>query len=338
MNRRAALIAGSAALAVAGVATAWRWPAVARWMDGMTPEPIRLAVSRTYPGTGLLYIARDKGFLQEEGLEASFEFHPSGKAALDSTLAGRTEVATVGDTPFMFAAMRSADVATVGTIAHSTRLHGLVGRADRGVRTARDLRGKSIGVTIGTDGHFLASVILANEAMAASEVRLVNLPPSALAPALVRGDVDAIASWEPWLAMAREALGERATSLFPAGGPAFSFHLVARRAWIAAHPVALRRLLRAVARADDFLIEQPDQSSRIIAEATGVEPAALRETLKSLSLRLRLPQGVFAMLEDQSRWAMAEGLVPTGELPDLRPAVHADALGDVRPGAVSVAR
>src|SRR5665647_1582548 len=108
----------------------------------------------TGPDAVLVQIAFAKGFFAEEGLDATPQPHAFGKLALESVMEGKAELATVGDTPFVFAALKDRKITTFATILTSNRNNAIVARQDRGIAKPSDLLGKKIGVTFGTTGDF----------------------------------------------------------------------------------------------------------------------------------------------------------------------------------------
>ena len=91
------VLAATLALLLAG-ALAWRHspPAPA--------EPLTLAVAAS-AFAGPLWVADRQGFLAAEGLRATLKPYPTGKLCLEAMLRGEAEVATVAETPIMFAGL-----------------------------------------------------------------------------------------------------------------------------------------------------------------------------------------------------------------------------------------
>jgi NitT/TauT family transport system substrate-binding protein len=72
----------------------------------------RIVVGVTpWPGSASLYVAMEKGYLEDEGIKAVFRPYPSGHLGLDAVISGEANFATVGDTPFAMAAIKGKPVA-----------------------------------------------------------------------------------------------------------------------------------------------------------------------------------------------------------------------------------
>jgi NitT/TauT family transport system substrate-binding protein len=329
-----------AALAlIVGLAGAAYWrPISAWWAPPSAPEELTLAVNTAYTMSGLVHLAAANEYFAAEGLKVTLQPHNSGLSALDAVIANQAEIATVADTPVMFAVTRKVPLAIVATIASATHSHGIVARRDRGVSAAADLKGKAIGVPLGTDAHFLLNVILAGHGIAPDEVRVSNVKPENMVAALSTGQIDAIAIWDPWLSQAGKAAGASSVMIYPEKGFKLDFNLVGRRDFVRNRPAAMQKLLRALLRSERFLEAQPQAARAIIVAATNSDPASFDAVWPNFNLRLTLSQSLLTILEDQARWAISSGLTEAKDVPNFLESIYLDAMLAVKPQAVSIVR
>jgi NitT/TauT family transport system substrate-binding protein len=166
-------------------------------------EPMTIAINAHYTGTGLVFVAHVKGYFANEGLNVTLQPHTTGKTALDMALEGRADLATVADIPIMFAVTKGQPVSIVATISTVEKDPGIIGRKDKGILTLASLNGKRIGVTLGTSGHFVLDAFLIRQKLSTDDVTLLDQKPEEHADALMKGDIDAVATWEPYLGMLR---------------------------------------------------------------------------------------------------------------------------------------
>lgn len=304
----------------------------------VAPEKLAIAVSGTYIGSGLVQVAAARGYFAQEGLEVTLQQHTSGRDALDAVLGNHADIATAGDTPLMFAVMKGAPISVVATIFTAGRAHGIVARRDRGIATPADLAGKRLGATFGTDAHFVADVMLAEQGKSLSSVHLENLKPEDAPAALSSGRVDAVATWEPWIGKARKAVGDNAIAFLTDPGFLIGFNLAGRKDWVGANQEKVRRLLRALVRAEQLVVEKPQEARTLILEATGTDRSIFDAGGPSYRFQVRLDQSLLIMLEDQGRWAINEGLTERRQVPNLLDALDLRPLEAVRPGAISIVR
>ena len=337
-RRRYAAWSGALLLALAGALGVFWQPLSSRLQPAPAPVPLRLAVIDTYIGSGLVLVAAARGHFANEGLAVTLHPHRAGGSALSAVIKHEADMTTVGNLPLIFATLDQAQLSIVASIARAYRGAGILARRDRGISQAADLRGKTIGVTFGTDGHFVLGVILADHGIAASEVNIVNIAPDAIVAALSTGGVDAITTWEPLLYQAKGVLGREGVAFGLDSGFSFWFHLAGRRDYVQQHPAVMQKLLRALLRAEQDIARDPAAAIKIIAAATGMDEADFKVMQPNFSLRLSMHQGMLAMLEDQAQWVLANHYAKPAQMPNFLDSVYLDAMLAVQPDAVSIVR
>jgi NitT/TauT family transport system substrate-binding protein len=159
------------------------------------PEKITIAVS-PWPASAPLYIAYEKGYFRDEGLDSTLESYESGHLALDAMLSGKSDIAGAADTPIARAAVNGRKLAIVATICEIERSILIIARKDRGISSADDLRGKSVGIVSGSAAEFFLHIYLTTYHIPSRDVRLVNLAPEKVVDALQQGG-DAVSTWAP---------------------------------------------------------------------------------------------------------------------------------------------
>lgn len=341
MKNSASLVAwiGSLVITLGLAAAAWIYSRSGeRPQPAGPPEKLTLAVNNTYVGTSLVFIASANGYFRAEGLDVTLQPHTSGLAALDSMLREEADLATVAETPLMHAVMKGQPVSVVVTISTESRDHGIVARKDRAISTPGDLKGKRIGATIGTTSHFLIDVILVGNKISPQEVRIINLKPEQMADALLKGEVDAVSTWEPLLSQLTQALGDAGAALHGDVPNTVSFNVAGRSGFVKNNPEAMKKLLRALIRAEQLVDKQPAAARAIVAGAARIEPAVLDALWPGYNLRVKLEQWLVTLLEDQSRWAIKNGYVDKTAVPNFLDFIYLDALAAVKPDAVTIIR
>jgi NitT/TauT family transport system substrate-binding protein len=300
------------------------------------PESMTIAANTRYAGTGLVFIAQVKGYFAHEGLNVTLQPYTTGKNALDAALEGRAELATVADIPIMFAVMKGHPVSIVATIFTEEKDPGVIGRKDKGVLTLAHLNGKRIGVTLGTSGHFMLDALLIRQKLSTDDVTLRDLPPQELVDALLQGDVDAVATWEPYLGALRTQLGANGTIFDSEGIYEVPFNIAGTRDYVVSHPETIKKLVRALVRAERLCRDEPDAARQIIASAMNVSLENLQELWPSYRFNVTLDQSLLLTLEDETRWAIKNKLTNRTNIPNYLDHVYLDALEAVTPAAVTV--
>ena len=338
MNRKfgAGIQILAAAVVIGLVAAAWLGWAPGRAPTG-PPEKLTIAVPRYIGGSAIL-VAHSMGYFKQQNLDVELQMHSSGRAALDSLLDGKADLAVAADTPVVFAATSGRRLLIVATLASQIRDQGIVARRDHGIAALADLRGKRIGVTTGTSAHYCLDATLLDQKIAASAVTIVGLKPEELAPALAGGTVDAVATWNPYLESSLRAVHDHGAEFSGAIACAYTFNLAARPDLVKAKPVLIEKALRALAEADSYMKEHPAAAQQLVANAIGADAAWVAREWSNYPLRLALEQTLLRRLEDESRWVSRVGAAQGPAVPDFLDYVYVDALAAVSPKSVTVIR
>ena len=299
-------------------------------------EQLTIATYTEYAGSCPILVAQEKGYFPSEGILAEIQPHTSGKAALEAVLQGKADLGTSADLPIMFAALYGRPVSVVATIFSTETDHGIVGRRDRGIVVPASLKGKRIGVTLGTSGQFLLDAFLNRQKLSSSEVKTLNLKPGELSAALVQGDVDAVATWEPVLSTSLVQLGGNGTIFFGEGVYNVLFNVSGTQDYVIKHPDTMKKFLRALIRGAKFCTEAPDAAREITAKAMKTNVAKLKEFWPSYRFNVVLDQSLILALEDEARWAIKNKLTDRTDMPNYLNHVYLDALRSVTPSAVTI--
>jgi ABC-type nitrate/sulfonate/bicarbonate transport system substrate-binding protein len=301
------------------------------------PEKITLALSML-PHASLVHVAVAKGYFAGEGLEVTLQPHQFGKPALDAMLAGKADLATCADTPLVFAVLKGQQISVLATIAGATRNTAVVARKDAGISTPRDLAGKRVGVSRGTNGEFFLDTLLVRHGVDRESVHLVDLSPADMPDALAKGEVDAVAIWNPIIFDLQRLLGDRVLTFYADDIYFETFDVVARMEFAKQRPGAAKSVLRALLRAEALVRDHPDEARRATAAALKQDLAQIDATFGQFDFRVRLEQSLLVLMEEEARWAIRSGLVPRQDMPNLLTSLETEPLLAVKPAAVQLVR
>jgi NitT/TauT family transport system substrate-binding protein len=165
---------------------------------------------------------------------------------------------------------------------------------------------------------------------------LHDLQPEELAEALVKGDIDAVATWEPYLGMLRTQLGANGAAFYSEGIYELPFNIAATRNYVLSHPETIKKLLRALVRAERLCKDEPDAARQIIGGAINVSTENLKELWPTFGFNVTLHQSLLLTLEDETRWAIKNRLAAAADLPNYLNYLYLDGLRAVKPESVTV--
>jgi len=290
------------------------------------------------PLAALAIIAESEGFFARHGLAASVRKYPSGKLAMDAMLAGEAQMATVAETPVVFESFKRQDFRILASIGTSDNEIRIVARKDEGIRQHGDLKGKRIATQEASSMHFFLHMFLIKHGLSEKDVTIAYAPPDALAGMLMDGRADACSTREPIISRAVAALGENAIIFEEPGLFVKYYTIVAARRFVEEKQQATRAVLRAMADAEVFAKEHPQQATAVVARTIKIARPTLDQLWPSLDLRLRLSQSLLLALEDEARWTLGGGLVKDAAMPNYLRLIHLATMLEVKPSAVGIIR
>jgi NitT/TauT family transport system substrate-binding protein len=298
---------------------------------------VRIAVP-VVPHAGLIHIAAARGLFREKGLDVTLLPQSYGKAAVAELVRGNADLAVAADVPVVVEILKGAPLSIIASVANASNELAVLGRIDRGIRTPPDLRGRRVGVTLGTSGEYFLWAFLVRHRIAPDSVQLVDLPPSGLIDALSRGLVDAIAAWQPVRHEAELAFGDRVVSLRSPDAYAQAYVLVGRQDYVQAHRQALGQVLRALLEADVFVEADPASARRLLAGLLKLRPETFDPAWQDVTLEVEQQQAQLVTLEDVAAWAMARHYAPSQPMPNFVSHLELPTMLAVSPERVTVVR
>ncbi|PKL08047.1 MAG: hypothetical protein CVV51_10975 [Spirochaetae bacterium HGW-Spirochaetae-7] len=298
---------------------------------------IRLAYS-TNLNPALVHIALEKGYFADEGLAIDARAFLFGKLAMDSMLEGESDLATCAAIPLVLALVDGKDIGIAATIVSTDRTTALVADRAAGVQKPSDLAGKTIGVPFGTAAEYFLQLLLEARGLDRKAVRIVDMKPDDMLPALKAGTVSAVSIWIPYLSSIELALAERSLVMY--GNDLFTQHFIiaGNIGFMRARPAAMRALMRSLLKAEAFISDHPDEAVAIIARYTKADEAVVRSAMDLYRFKVSLDEALLLVLEDETRWAMSLPAATARKIPDIRDTIYADALQSVAPDRVRLIR
>jgi sulfonate transport system substrate-binding protein len=238
-------------------------------------SPVRAETTVTigYQKYGTLIILKEKGTLEKAlaplGYSVRWAEFFAGPPLLEAMGAGAVVFGTTGETPPVFAQAGGSPVVYVGVEPPAPDGEAIIVPKDSTLRTLADLRGKTVGVTKGSNAHYLLLSALASAQLAPADIKTVFLAPADARAAFEAGKLDAWSIWDPYLAAAGAATGARILS---SGVGLISNHqfYLASHDFAAAHPEIVRAILTQIAAVDAWSAAHKPDVSQLLSERVGL--------------------------------------------------------------------
>lgn len=127
-------------------------------IEAWSQEKIRLAHSALESSNSVWYLAQERGFYKKNGLDADLLFIPSTTTSVSSLVAGDVQVANASGGGVASAVVAGADLVLVACYLNSLPYELVVSES---VKTAEDLKGKSVGISrIGSASDVAARALI----------------------------------------------------------------------------------------------------------------------------------------------------------------------------------
>ena len=173
------------------------------------PEPERAKIKVAYHphivGVGGILNAIDQGYFEEENLEVELVQFTSGATELAAMSSGDIDIGYLGVGAHVFAPQGQCAVLALD----STDFSGeIMVKADSGIQSMADLKGKNVAISAGTTSELVLSMALKLNDMEKTDVNMINMDASGKVTAFMSGQIDAISIEVPYTDQIRKDLGE----------------------------------------------------------------------------------------------------------------------------------
>ena len=290
------------------------------------------------PESSLVHIAMHNGYFTEQGLEIKPQLHTFGKSALTSILDRKADLATVAETPVVFAVLNGEKIAVIAKIVSSNKNNAIIARRDREIASPKDLIGKRVAVTPGTSGDFFMDSFFIANGILRKDVHIVGLKPEEMFDALTTGKTDAAATWNFPLLLLQKGLGNKGITFSDNEIYTETFNIVGQQDFVTKHPEIVQKFLRALIRADQFVDGHPEEAQGIVSAALHIDKNLVHEVWNGFNFHVSLDQSLLVVLEDETRWAIKNNLTKSKEMPNYFRYINANPLRAVDPSRVRIMR
>jgi len=242
------------------------------------------------PDHGPLFIALEKGFFSRQGLDVSFQVPSNPNDPPKLVAAKNSDIAVSYQPQHYLHVDQGLPLVRIATLV-ATPLNTLVVLADSDIKNLAQLKGKTVGYSIGGFETVILKVMLESQGLSLDTVKLVNVNFS-LSPSLFSKSTDAvIGAFRNFELNQMDIEGRpgRAFYVEEYGIPSYDeLILVARRDDIKA--LKYRKFIDALEEGVQFLVNHPDESWKLFIRGrkdldNQLNRLAWRDTLSRFALR-----------------------------------------------------
>lgn len=260
------------------------------------------------PDHGPLFVAQEKGYFKEQGLDVEFVAPANPNDPPKLVAAKKADIAVSYQPQHQMQVAEGLPLVRIATLV-ATPLNSLVVLADSDIKSIADLKGKTVGYSVGGFETVLLKVMLEKEGLSLDDVKLINVNFS-LSPSLFTGKADAVVGAFRNFELNQMDIEKRPGRAFfveEYGVPSYDeLILVAHKDRVS--DANMRKFVNAVEAGAQYLVNHPEESWKLFVSGKRKE---LDDELNRLAWRDTLPR--FALRPgalDQNRYRnFAEFLV-----------------------------
>lgn len=233
-------------------------------------QPIKLNLGYSvWVGYGPLFIARDKGYFKDEGLDVQLTKVEDPKDRF-AALSGKQldGLVTTLDTMTLYWRIETPFSAVLG-LDESSGGDGILVRKEQNIASPKDLKGKKIGVNVGSVSHFFLDYVLQQNGLTDADVSLVKMKQGDVPAAIAASQIDAGVTWEPHLSKAAKDPNVAILSTSKDTPGLIVDALVLRKDVMTANPDVAAKLSRAWNKAVEYQKANGDDAAAIMQKGLG---------------------------------------------------------------------
>lgn len=290
MRRRHALqllagASGAALLHACGGGTSTDSTADDSSADGPDDEPTMSLALGTVPWVGQvpLYIAIEKGFFADEGLDFTLNLFGSNGEYLSSFLSGQLDAISPVSSEAVVLKAQGKDYKIVLVQDNSVGGDGIL--AKDSIASIEDFKGKEIAVDTAGVSYFFLLQVLKEAGLGKDDFTAVNTDPAAAAAAFQSGNVDIAVTYAPFLQQAADAVEDGRIIYDSSSMPTAIIDLyLFDTAFVEENPETVQAFVNATLRGLEFLETNPEEALAIGAKELEVTPEELASDLEGVKL------------------------------------------------------
>ena len=236
-------------------------------------QNVKVGYLHTLAVDGQFWIAMEKGFFKDQGLDMEPIKFTSGIPLMQALSGGSVDVAIMGAVISNFPAQGVGKVFLVNDIEYDTAM--LFARPETGAKDIQAVKGKKIATVKGTTAHVFLHTALKNHGIdSTKDVNIVSMDMAGAVSAFISGAVDYVATWSPFNVLIRDKVPG---AIMLSSAKEFYPNAAIMGGWVATnanyndHKDMLKKIIRAWIQANDYMVNNPDEALDLIHKVAYAE-------------------------------------------------------------------
>jgi len=240
--------------------------------------------------TPMQLLASSDAVQKATGWDVEWRKFASGTDVIAAMASGDVVLSELGSSPLAIATSQGVEIQLIAFSDVIGKAESLIAHDGSGIETVADLKGKRIGVPIGSTAHYSLMGALQHEGISEADVTIMSMKPDDIAAAWSQGGIDATWIWQPVqseiLKTGKLIVGADTSAEW--GFPTFDGWVV-NSAFGAANADKVAAFLKEVDRVNHAYLADPaawtadSAEVKTLAAATGAGPAQVPEILQGFT-------------------------------------------------------
>jgi len=225
-----------------------------------TPVTFQLNWMAGGPNAGF-EAALAQGYYKDVGLDVTLvQGNGSGNTA-QLVANGRAQLAYADAVAVMQLIAKGAPMKIVSTI-YQSNPNAVMSLTKVGIKSVQGLKGKKVGVPSGSSQTTMLPLFLEANNLKASDINMIDMPPSSMVPALLQGQVDAVLGSIDAYQIQAESQGAKLDVYRFAdhGVPTVSTSIFASDEFLKNNPEVVKKFIAASLKGWSFALDHPEQA------------------------------------------------------------------------------
>lgn len=263
-----------------------------------------------------LYLLKDEGRVEEalkaKGYDVKITYteFESGPPENEAFASGLQDIGVMGNVPAISGIASGQKRSIIGIAYNGEKTEAILVPQGSSIKSVKDLKGKKIGVVVGSIAQNLLNNLFEKNGLTFDDVELVNLSTGEQESALVNGQVDAVATWEPTIS---KIVADKSGSIIADGTGVFLAEnpIVARTEYVEANPEITQIFLDTYKKAAEDIKADPDKYADKYADTFGLDKDVFLSALDNSELPVDITDDDVTDLQKTADFLKSANLINT---------------------------
>ena len=264
--------------------------------------------------SSLFMVGVSKGFFLKHGMDVELKLFKSGQEVAKALASGDIQFGTSAMNNFqteLQAGIRNVAFMSImgdnASLTADTPL-AIVAAPGSGITKPADLKGKTIGLSLGGTAELYLRQVLKKAGLHAEDVKMVQVPPANSVTAIKTKQVDALSLWEPWQT---QVLREVPGSVEVVRGGGYLGYIIfglTKEETFRQRPDLVKKVVMGFAETAAWVRQNPDEAGAVVASwISGLDPKIAGEAMRNVPFDIRITNFTKEVWDSSNQMLIEQG-------------------------------